>query len=557
MHPLLIILHLAAAVMLLLWAVRMVRTGMERSYGSQLREALRQSRGGSVGLAGAGMVMAILLQSATAVGVLAAGFAATGILTPASGLAALLGADLGSALVARLLAFDLSELIPALILIGAVLFLKFENRQVRQHGRILLGIAFILLSLRMIGEATEPMRESAVLPGIMAYFERDPLTACVVAAVLTWAMHSSVAMVLLLASLAQASVLSFDAALPMLVGTNIGSGMIAAWLTRGMAPVARRIPVGNLIFRAGCGLAALALLSLTALPLDWLAERTDFRVVNAHVLFNLCLLVLALPLIGPMERLTALLLPEPVAVEPVLPADTRPQSALDRSKLGQPSLALASAKRELLLMGETVEQMFAPIMDMMASRDPARKALLLHLEAELNRRHSDIKLFIAELNRGQLSADEARRGIDLTDFSINLEHAGDIMVKTLLPLTEDKHRQNLRFSDEGWAEMRRLHDRVAANLQMALNVLVSGDAASAYQLMREKETLRALERDSHDRHLGRLQLGNAASLATSNLHLEVVRAFKEINSLIVTVAHPILAEQGLIRESRLAAEPAS
>ena len=169
MNPLVTLLNLAAAVMLLLYAVRMVRTGIERAHGAALRDALQGAAGNRVGAALAGGVLAMLLQSATAVGVLAAGFAASGILAPGTGLAALLGADAGSALVVRVLSLDLSELVPVLILTGCALFLKFENRRLRQYGRIVLGIGFVLLSLRMIGQATEPLRDSAALPAVMAY----------------------------------------------------------------------------------------------------------------------------------------------------------------------------------------------------------------------------------------------------------------------------------------------------------------------------------------------------------------------------------------------------
>lgn len=549
MHPLLLLLHLAAAVMLLLWAVRMVRTGMERAFGATLRDGLRRAGGSSVGIAGVGLVLAVLLQSATAVGVLSAGFVASGLLGGAAALAALLGADLGSALVVRVLAFDLSGFIPVLLLTGTVLFLKFERRNIRQIGRIVLGIGFVLLSLQMIGDATEPLRESRSLPAVIRYLQGDPLTAFVVVALLTWGMHSSVAMLLLLAALAQKGLLPVEAAVPMVLGANFGAGLIALWLARSMPVAARRVLLGNMLLRGAFAVVALLAVLFLAPDPAILGTRPEAQVVHLHLAFNLVLVVLSLPLVGPVLRLTGLLLPDPVI--PQDPARVR-RSALDRSVLDQPALALASAKRELLLMGETVEQMFTPVMDVLASAQPGQIAALKALDDEVNARHSGIKLYIAEVNRNALTEAEARHGLALTDFSINLEHVGDIVAKTLLPLAEEKHERGLRFSDEGWAEMRGLHARVRANLQLALNVLVSGDAGSAQALMREKEQMRRLERESHDRHLSRLARGNAESLATSNLHLETVRAFKEINSLLVTVAHPILAERGMILDSRLA-----
>ena len=549
MHPLLLLLNLAAAVLLLLWAVRMVRTGMERAFGTQLRDTLRRSEGSTVGMAGVGVVLAVMLQSATAVGLLSASFVARGLLGGAAALAALIGADLGSALVVWVLALDLSSLIPALLVIGVVMFLKFERRSIRQVGRIILGIGFVLLSLQMIGQATEPLRESESLPAAIGYLQGDPLTAFVIVALLTWGMHSSVAMVLLLAALAQQGLLPMQAAVPMVLGANFGAGLIALWLARAMPHPARRVLLGNMILRGTFSVVALLVVIMAAPDFSLLGTRPEVQLVHLHLAFNLALLIVALPLVRSILRLTALVLPDSAATPD--PAHTR-RTALDDSVVDKPALALASAKRELLLMGECLEEMFTPVMDILATADAGQVAALKALEEDVSARHTAVMLYIVEVNRQNLAQAEMRLGVELSDLAISFEHVGAIIMKTLLPLAEDKRKRGLKFSEDGWAEMQTMHARVRSNLQLALNVLISGDAGSAQSLMREKERMRKLERDSHDRHLTRLAQGDAESIATSHLQLEAVRAFKEINSLLVKVAHPILAEHGMILDSRLA-----
>jgi len=551
MLPVAFLIHLAGAVMLLLWAVRMVRTGVERAHGTRLKEALRGAKGGTAQMAVVGMVLAVVLQSSTAVGILAAGFVTSGILTVSTGIAALLGADLGSALVVKILSFDLSGLIPFLLLVGATMFLKFEARAVKQSGRIVLGIAFILLSLQMVGQATEPLRDSSLLPGMMGYLRGDPLTAFLVAAVIAWIVHSSVATMLLLVTFANGGLMPLEVALPMVLGANLGGGIIAVWLTRGMELQARRIPMGNLIFRGVGALLVLTLLQVVDLPIQILGATEAVQLVNFHLAFNLILVVLALPFVQPMERLATLILPDPVV--PAVPEAVEPiGSMLDRASVSNPTVALASAKRELLRMGETVVAMYQPVMELMDGGNLEKIARVRALDGQVNRKHTEIKLFIAEVQRGKLTEREAKLGSDLTDVSINLEYIGDIIAKSLLSLAETRARKNLRFSPEGWAEMCNLHSRVGANMQLALNVLVSGDVESARQLAKEKEAMRKLERDSHDRHLERLRNAHADSIDTSDIHLETVRALKEINSLLVTVAYPILTESGQLLGSRLA-----
>lgn len=552
MHLLYILLQLAGAIMLLLWAVRMVRTGVERAHGVFLREALRGATKGRVRAAAAGTVLAVMLQSATAVAVLAAGFAATGVMTVSGGLAVMLGADVGSALVVQALSFDLSWLVPLLLFAGATMFLKVEARIVKQTGRTLLGIAFILISLRMVGEATAPMRHSALLPMAIDYLRGDPVTAFGAAALFTWLIHSSVASVLLFMSMAAQGVLPAEVALPMILGVNLGAGLVAVGLTRGQAIDSRRIPLGNLIFRATAAVAILVGLQAATLPISWFGESAARQVVNLHLAFNLALLVVCLPFTATMERLAQLILPDAPAGEETFDLMSRRKSALDRTVIKMPGVALASATREVLRMAETVEIMLRPVMELFESGDKARVAQLRRLDEEVNRAHTDIKLYIAEVNRGTMSQDEARRGIELTDLAINLEHAGDIIAKNLLVLAEEKSDKRLSFSREGWSELTALHDRVLANMQIAMNVLVSGDLEAARQLVVEKERMRKLERDSHERHLKRLQSGTVQSIETSDIHLEAVRALKEFNSLLVSVAYPILTQSGDLLESRLA-----
>lgn len=550
MHLMSILIQLAGAIMLLLWAVRLVRTGIERAHGALLRDALRGASRGRMRAAFAGIVLAILLQSSTAVAMLAASFAATGTLGVAGGIAVMLGADVGSALVVQALSFDLDWLVPLLLFAGATMFLKFESRTIKQTGRSALGIAFILISLRMVGEATAPMRNSDFMPVIIAYLEDDAITAFLLAGLFTWLIHSSVASVLLLMSMAAQGVLPAEVALPMVLGINLGAGLVAAGLTRGQAVEARRIPAGNLLFRAAAAAGLLVASRLVEIPPGWFGTGVGRQVVNMHLAFNLVLLVACLPLTAAMEAATRKLVrdkPAEAADDPI----TQRISALDRSAIKVPNVALTSATRELLRMAETVDVMLRPVMDLFDSGDEKRIARIRALDQEVNRAHTEIKLYIAEVNRGSMSQEEARRGVELTGFAINLEYAGDIIAKNLLTLAEEKARKQLNFSREGLKELTELHERVLANSQIAMNVLVSGDLETARHLAAEKEHVRRLERESHERHLKRLQTGTTESLETSDIHLEALRALKEINSLLVSLAYPLLTQSGELLESRL------
>lgn len=549
MNAYLLLLHLAGAVTLLLWAVRMVRTGVERSQEPALKRLLRESRGGRLRAAAIGAGVAVVLQSSTAVAILGAGFAGTGLITLATGLALMLGADFGSSIVVQILSVDLRWLMPVLLIAGGALFFKGTSRDLKQIGRVLIGIALILLALQMIGDATAPLRGAAFLPQVVSYLRGDFLTAFLIGALFTWLVHSSVASILLVTTFAAQGLVPLELGVSLMLGANLGGGLIAVGLTRQGFVEARRIAWGNLAFRGLGAFAALLVFHLLQPSMTWLGDSAARQIINLHFAFNLALLLLCLPLTGLAARLVERLVkPKPTAEQLANPL-AHAASCLDQAVVGVPALALASATRELLRMAEIIERMLKPLMELYETGDPEKIRQARRLEQAVDQAQSEIKLYLAKISYA--GEDEARRGDELSSFAINLEYVGDAISKTLLKLAETRRDQKLSFSPEGWRELNELHHRVMANMQLALNVLVSKDRESARQLLSEKDAMRSAERASNGQHLRRLQSGAQQSIETSNIHLETVRALKTINSLFASVAYPILAESGDLLDSRL------
>lgn len=551
MNLTLLFLHLAGAVTLLLWAVRMVRTGVERAYGAALGRALKRARDNRIRAAGIGAVVAMVLQSSTAVGVLAAGFAGVGLIGFSTALSLLLGADLGSALVVQILSFDLGWLVPFLLLSGGWMFLKGTRREIRQTGRILVGAALILVSLQMIGESTGPLRQSEALPAVVGYLKGDYFTAFLIGTVFTWFVHSSIASVLLIAHMAGQGLMPAELGLALVLGANCGGGLVAVGLTRMDAPVARRVPLGNLAFRGIGAVLALFVLRIVDFPIELVGGDPVTQIVLLHVLFNLVIVLACVPLAGAIEPLLTRILLDAAAAEPSDPLADR-VSALDRSVLETPRLSLASATRELLRMSEIIEMMLRPVMELYETGNKEKLKELRRLGQEVSKSNSDIKFYLAELNRSSLTAEEAQRSMGLAIFAVNLEHASEIVAKILLKLAGERYDKGFVFSEEGWRELTDLHAQVMANIQLALNVLISGDRESARELIEEKDRVREMELHSQDGHLRRLQGGTVESLETSRIHLETIRALKQINSHFAAIAYPILSESGDLLDSRLA-----
>lgn len=540
------VVELTGATMLLLYAVRMVRTGIERAFGASFRRLVTTASNKATA-ASTGLCLAVILQSSAAVALLVAGFAGSGALSFATGLPMILGADLGSALVIQVLSFDLEWLTPALLAIGGLIFIKSDRRKLKQAGRIILGIAFILVSLRFLRETMIPIRDSDFLPGIAAYLESDFLTAFIIGAVLTFVMHSSVATILLCVTIVAIDALPVNAAIALVLGANLGSALIPVWLGRGMNVQARRLPLANLLVRGAGAVLALVLLSFFSLP-QWIFSHGDAQaLIYVHIMFN-CTLMLMVPFCRWLEKPLLLALPDEAEIESFNPV-LRP--ALDDTVLDKPLLAITCIQREVLRMAQLVEGMIAPVMELYHEFDLNRMKAIRAQDAIVNRALDEIKRYAASIPTESMDKEQSEKVRDLTEYAIALETAGDIVGKQLLVLAQEKSEQGVRLSRDGINELTGMHEQLLSNLNLAMNLLVSGDMESARLLLEEKAEMVRQERSSRKKHLKRLSNGSAVSFDSSNIHLETLRSLNQFNGRVTTLAYPILYRGGQLLETRL------
>src|SRR2546423_3126118 len=285
------------SVALLLWGVRMVRTGMTRAFGSQLRRAISTYARTRIGAFHAGVGITGILQSSTATAMLLASFAARGLIALPLALAVMLGADVGSAVVAQAFSFDIKWLWTVLVALGVLLFMSTEADRLRGVARIAIGLGFMLLALVHIGGAAAPLRDSALFRSLLTGLAGEPVLGFLAAIAVAWLVHSSLSIVLLVMSLAAGGALPLPLALALVLGANVG-GALAPFLTlSGSPPAGRRVPLGNLMMRAAVAIPALFFVTPIA---GWMAliESDPGRLaINFPTAFNLAVAALVLPAI--------------------------------------------------------------------------------------------------------------------------------------------------------------------------------------------------------------------------------------------------------------------
>jgi len=545
-----ILLNLLAGVALLVWGTHIVRTSILRLYGGDLRRILRQSVSNRFAAFAAGLAVTALIQSSNATALMVASFAGQGLIATAPGLAVMLGADVGTAVMTLIFSFDLSWLSPLLIVAGVTLFMRRENMRIGRYGQVLIGLGLIILALQLIVLAVRPLTQGAGVKVIFASLTGDVVLDMLVAALFTMMTYSSLAVVLLTAALAAANVIGLHVAMGLVLGANIGSGMLAMVNTMSSPPEARRINLGNLLFRLiGC-LPVMALLPYIEELFTSFGIAAGRAVVDFHVLFNLALAAIFLFLTEPVARLSERLMPHKPDVDD--PAKPR---YLDPSALTTPTLAIGNAAREAIRVGDVIEQMLTGMLTVLKTNDRMLAARLRKMDDVVDDLYTAIKLYLTQISREALEEKEGRRWADIVSFTINMEQVGDIIERIVTDLEDKKIDKGRSFSDAGMEEICDLHARLLANLRLGMSVFLHGDLKSAQQLLAEKVLFRDLERSYADSHIARLTNNTQQSIETSSLHLDLISDLKRINSHICSIAYPILEQAGVLAKTRLKETP--
>jgi len=533
---LLTLLNLLSAVSLLVWGTHIVRTGIMRIFGANLRQILSNSVSKKPWAFVSGIGVTALVQSSNATALLVTSFVAQGLVGLAPALVIMLGADVGTALMARVLTFDLSWLSPLLIFIGVFLFLSKKQTRAGQMGRVAIGLGLIILALQLIVSAATPITQAAGVKVLFSSLTGDVLLDALTGALFAIVSYSSLAAVLLTATLTASGVISFKVALCLVIGANLGSGLLAVINTSGQNAAGRRVALGSLLFKVlGCVLV-LPFVSYIAEWMARLALPSEELVIYFHMFYNLIRCLLLVPFAEPMARLCGVMIADTPADDPRL----RPRH-LDSSAIDTPTLALANAARETLRMGDVVEHMLTLYREVTHGKKGVDREIR-RLDDDVDVLYTAIKLYLAQIPKEALGDEDSRRWAEVIETALNLEQAGDIIERMASDVAAKSNSAKRAFSAEGLKELDTLHERLLENLRLSMSVFLSADLTSAKRLRRSKHRFRILDRRYAHTHVDRLHQQNVQSLETSSLHLGLLGDMKRLNSLFCAVAYNVLDE---------------
>ena len=540
-----ILIELLGSIALLLWGLRMVRTGVMRSYGTNIKRFARRSEGKIIPAFLSGLIVAALLQSSTAAVLISASFAGQSLIGVGTAFITMLGADIGTSVAVLIASQKFTTLAPFLLAVGIFGFISSKENKRQNVFRAIGGLGLILLALILISVTAGQLAELREFKSLMEVFKNQPVFFVILALVLTYLSYSSLAIVLLSVSFLATGVIGINESLYLVLGANLGSGMLPLISSWKSSELEKNPIIANLLVRSLCIILFYPFVSIFS---NFSLAYISFELVPAIYHLTLNLFVAIIGIIFSKQFLTLSL---SLFSENKNEDQLNKHNILEADDFSMPAVSLANAKREALRMAEVSQNMVVSSLAVFKDDNEALRDEIIKKEDTVDEFYDGIKLYIARILQEELSPVESQQALNILNFTTNMEHIGDIVNNSLMEISGRKIAKHIHFSKEGFSEIISIHEEVCANYDLAINTFVSNDCELARVLYEKKQELHKLEKRSVSKHLQRIGKGVADSLETSSMHIDVVRDYKRVNSLLSSIAYPILFASGEMLETRL------
>ena len=539
-----ILIELLGSVALLLWGLRMVRTGVMRAYGTNLKRFARRSEGKVFPAFLSGLVVAALLQSSTATILISSSFAGQNLIGVGSAFITMLGADVGTSIAVLIASQKFTTVAPLLLAIGVFGFIASKENKWQNVFRAVSGLGLILFALLLISNTAGELSKFEQFKSLLEIFSNQPIFFVLLALVMTYLSYSSLAIVLLSVSFLATGVIGLNEGLYLVLGANLGSGMLPLISSWNSSVVEKTPIIANLLVRILCILIFYPFVEISA---QFLLSFVSIELVPAiyHLALNLIVAIVGISFSSQILSFTSKLVLEDNI------DNINDSKFIETDDFSMPAISLANAKRQALRMAEISQNMVVSSLAVMRDDNDMLRNEILKNEDDVDNLFDSIKLYIARILQEELTPAESQQALNILNFTTNMEHIGDIVNSSLMDISEKKISQHIHFSKEGFGEIISIHEVVCSNYDLAISTFMSNDCELAKVLYGKKQELHKLEKSSVSKHIQRIGKGVTDSLETSSMHIDVIRDYKRVNSLLSSIAYPILFASGEILETRL------
>lgn len=538
---------------LFLFGLRFMSDGLQSVAGDRMRTILEKGTSSPLRGVFTGLLVTSLIQSSSGTTVLTVGLVNAQMLTLRQAIGVIMGANIGTTVTAYLIGFNLQDYALPIVGLGALIYLFAKVKRTQMIGQTLFGFGVLFFGLNLMGTGMAPLKDVAFFTSLMTSIENNTIVGVAIGALITLVVQSSSAAIGVLQQLAYQGAITYQQAVPILFGDNIGTTITALLASIGTSVAARRTALTHTLFNVIGTMIFLPLFvmgyfeKLVALFTNylfvflpgfvgtWETLNIKLQIAQTHAVFNISNTMIQLPFVAVLACIVTQLIPgRDEELDPYRP------KFIDRRFLSNPSLALAQAKRETLHMASMAFEAFNNAIDHFYNPREETLEKSIALEAGIDRLEREITDFVVVASRKQLSAAESVSANIILQSLNDIERIGD-HCENIIEQADYAQKNQVNFSGEAKEEMQNIIEITKQSLILAYQTLEHHDVSAARQVLPLEEKIDELQENYRKNHIRRLNEG-ICNGSNGAVFLDMLTNLERIGDHCRNIAQYILEE---------------
>ncbi|KMK76037.1 Na/Pi cotransporter family protein [Alkalihalobacillus pseudalcaliphilus] len=521
-----------------LFGIKFMGDGLKNSAGNRLREILDKMTSNPVKGVLAGILVTILIQSSSGTTALTVGLVSAGFMTLRQAIGVIMGANIGTTVTAFIIGIDIGEYALPILFVGTALIFFFKKPVINYVGQVFFGFGALFYGLELMGGAVKPLADLEAFSTLTLTMSDNPLLGVLVGTVMTIIIQSSTATIGILQGFMAEGAMTLDAALPVLLGDNLGTTITALLAAIGTTIAARRAALTHVVFNLiGAVFFLVLLVPFTAL-IEYLQQLLNLNgpmtIAFAHGSYNVMNTLIQLPFVAVLAWIVTKLIPGEDKI-----IDYKPNLSpllLEQS----PSVALGQAREEVIRMGNHAVEGMEEATKYLDSKDKKHGELVLMYEEAINTFDHAITDYLAGMSGHTMSTADTRLHTVLVNAVRDIERVGD-HIENVKELVDYQLSNKFELSKEAMNELKEMINLTLTTYKESLEALQSLDHQLAEEVLVKEEQIDKMERTLRKKHIKRLNEGVCTGSA-GIVFVDIISNLERIGDHSVNIAEAVLEE---------------
>ncbi len=525
---------LAAGISFFMYGMGLASDSLQLLAADRLRALMAQLAKNRFYAIVSGILLTVILQSSSAVTVMLVNLASAGIVTLSQVMGVIVGTAIGTTVTVQLISFNVTRFAPYFLILGFGILFMSQKKKIKTIGSIIFGFGLIFYGLLLMGQAVTIVKDFQGFQNAFRYLNENPMVAFAATTFLTAIVHSSAVTIGLAMTLVGSHVMTLHDSMYWIAGANLGTTATALFASLSSRHTGKQVAWAHFFYKA----VSVVLLLLFAGPftrlVGSLTEIASHQIADAHTLFNIISAILFVPFIKYGVRFIEKVFPKPVSENEFGP------KYLDPRAFSEPSLAYSNSVREMLRMAEYTLEMVNLSLSAFEKDSPDLISEVRIIDKKIDTLNREIKIYLVRLTDESLNEIQNAKVVSIIALVSDIENIGDVIDKNVLMLAEKKCSLKVTFSDAGWNDMKEFHGLVVKNFELAISSFSMGSRDLAKKVIDHKHELRLMEQKFRETHIQRLHNKMQDSVNTSNIHFDLLSAYRRVNSYASNLAYSVL-----------------